>query len=53
MSKFCEICKCNSYEKTNGKSELENVKEAKYQCSDCQTRFCEEHYREHLPCEAQ
>ena len=47
MSRFCDICKCNSYERTNGKSELDNVKEAKYSC-DCMTQFCEEHYREHL-----
>ena len=48
MSQYCDICKCNSYERTKGESELDNVKDAKYSCSDCSTQYCEKHYRDHL-----
>lgn len=47
MSRYCEICKANSWERTNHTSELENVKESRYSC-DCMTSFCEEHYIEHV-----
>jgi len=47
MSTKCDICKCDSYERTNGESELDNVKEAKYSCGECRTQYCEECYKGH------